>query len=122
MVSRLEEIPASQIERADHREVVQYRGQILPLVRLGEVLGIETQQDPDRPLQVVVYSAHGRSVGLVVDRIADIVDSGIEVQRGSQNQDLLASAVIQDRVTDLLNLPTIIRRCDPTFYEPLQNI
>lgn len=120
MVSRLEEIPASQIERADHQEVVQYRGQILPLVRLCEVLGIPSQHDSERPLQVVVYSAHGRSVGLVVDRIADIVDASVEVQRRSQNDDLVASAVIQDRVTDLLNLPTIIRRYDPTFFESSQ--
>ncbi|MFO0885378.1 MAG: chemotaxis protein CheW [Pirellulales bacterium] len=120
MVSRLEELPASQVEQADHQEVVQYRGQILPLVRLCNVLGIMSQHDPERPLQVVVYSSNGRSVGLVVDRIADIVDANIEVKRQSQNEDLVASAVIQDRVTDLLNLPTIIRRYDPTFFEDSQ--
>lgn len=120
MVSRLEEIPATEVEQADHQEVVQYRGQILPLVRLCNVLGIMSQHDPDRPLQVVVYSSNGRSVGLVVDRIADIVDANIEVKRQSQNEDLVASAVIQDRVTDLLNLPTIIRRYDPTFFEETQ--
>lgn len=118
MVSRLEEIPRSQIEWTDDCEVVQYRGQILPLIRLGQVLSIDVQDNQDRPMQVVVYSEQGRSVGLVVDRIADIVDCEVDVQRTVRNEDLVASAVIQGRVTDLLNLPSIIRKHDPSFCAP----
>jgi two-component system chemotaxis sensor kinase CheA len=117
MVSRLEAIPRSQIERADGCEVVQYRGQILPLVRLSEVLKTPSRQDAERPLQVVVYSEEGHSVGLVVDQIADIVDSQLEAQRRTQSDNLLASAVIQGRVTDLLKLSSIVRQVDPTFAE-----
>jgi two-component system chemotaxis sensor kinase CheA len=117
MVSRLEEFPQACVERAGQQEVVQYRGQILPLLRLGALLGIHTNDTAALLLQVVVYSQRGRSVGLVVDRIADIVDCSIDVQRQAQSDDLLASAVIQRRVTDLLNLPTLIRRFDPTFFD-----
>jgi two-component system chemotaxis sensor kinase CheA len=117
MVSRLEEIPAACIERADQQEVVQYRGQIMPLLKLGPMLGIATNDDNSLPLQVVVYSEGRRSVGLVVDRIADIVESAVDVSRQTQSDDLLASAVIQQRVTDLLNLPALIRRSDPTFFD-----
>jgi len=117
VVSRLEEVPHSRIERCDSGEVVQYRDQILPLIRLSDTLGIPSQPDPDRPLQVVVYREGGRSVGLVVDRITDIVDCSISVQRQTQGDNLLASAVIQDRVTDLLNLPSIIRQSDPSFFD-----
>src|SRR5690606_18070672 len=63
LVARLEEIPRSGIEKSDNQEVVQYRGQIMPLVRLGQLLGIPTQDDPDQPLQVVVYSQGERSLG-----------------------------------------------------------
>jgi two-component system chemotaxis sensor kinase CheA len=117
LVSRLEEIPVQSVEFADGQEVVQYRGQIMPLLRLGELLGIATNERPETPLQVVVYSEHGRSVGLVVDRIADIVDTAVEATRKVQTEELLASAVIQNRVTDLLNLPALIRRTDPQFFE-----
>ena len=66
---------------ADRQEVVQYRGQILPLLRAsGQSLGIRHFNGESRwPLQVVVYSEQGRSVGLVVDRIADIVEGTVEV-------------------------------------------
>jgi two-component system chemotaxis sensor kinase CheA len=117
MVSRLEEIPRDSVEHADQQEVVQYRGQILPLLRLGQMLGIATLEDPSAPLQVVVYREDGRSVGLVVDRIADIVESAVEVTKKTQSDCLLASAVIQQRVTDLIDLPSLIRRSDRAFFD-----
>ncbi len=117
LVARLEEIPRDTVERSDHQEVVQYRGQIMPLVRLAKLLEIPTEEDASQPLQVVVYSEGGRSVGFVVDRVADIADAEISVTHHCESNELQASAVVQERVTDLLNLPSIIRRVDPTFFD-----
>jgi two-component system chemotaxis sensor kinase CheA len=120
MVARLEEFPASMVEKAGGQEVVQYRGQIMPLIRLSEIIhtySCDATETPD-PLQVVVYSAQGRSVGLVVDRILDIVEETLSVQRCSVSHGLLGSAVIQQRVTDLLDVHGIIQSADPSFFEP----
>lgn len=43
-VARLEEFPFSAIERAGNHDVVQYRGQILPLVNLSSALSGTTKQ------------------------------------------------------------------------------
>jgi two-component system chemotaxis sensor kinase CheA len=69
------------------------------------------------PMQVVVYSENGRSVGLVVERILDIVEESLTIQRGSTTPGVLGSAVVQQRVTDLVDVPAIIRTADPGFYE-----
>ena len=66
---------------------------------------------------MVVHSNQGRSVGLIVDRIVDIVETDVEVTRPARHGDLLASAVIQQRVTDLIDLPSLIRRADPMFSD-----
>ncbi len=117
LVSRLEEILRADTEKANDLDVVQYRGQIMPLLHLGRMLDIPTEEDPDRPLQVVVHSNGNRCVGLIVDRVVDIVETTIDVTRPSLNDDLLASIVVQQRVTDLINVETLIRRADPVFYE-----
>jgi two-component system chemotaxis sensor kinase CheA len=117
LVSRLEEIPVDAVEAAGPQEVVQYRGQIMPLLRIGQLLGIAPEDAVDGSLQVVVYNAGGQSYGLAVDRVADIVHTAAKITRASQSDDLLASAVIQDRVTDLLNLPAIIRRVSGDCFE-----
>src|SRR5439155_13379148 len=66
IVSRLEEFPAALVERAGGGQVVQYRGEIMPLIHLSVLLegGAAVGRDP---MQVVVYSDGRRRVGLVVD-------------------------------------------------------
>jgi len=110
-VARLEKIPVDKIEYADNREVVQYRGEILPLFRLASVLGIDDKYEPmDGLLNVVVYTENTCSYGLVVNRIIDIVETSVDLSRSSLREGLLGSAIIQDHVTDLVDLPAISKK------------
>jgi len=116
-VTRLEEFPRERIERAGSREVVQYRGQILPLVRLSHLLGGFGEVDERETVSVVVYSEGGRSVALVVDRIVDIAESSAATVRRDAEQDgLVGTAVIQQRVTELLDVRRAILAADPHFF------
>jgi two-component system chemotaxis sensor kinase CheA len=117
MVARLEEIPPEKVERAAGREVVQYRGAILPLLGLSRELLREQRQDTGEPLLVIVYSVQGRSIGFVVDQILDIVEEAITVRSQASREGVLGSAVVQGRVTDLLDVHGVIRRFDATFFD-----
>ncbi len=108
MVSRLEEFDPATIEISGNQQVVQYRGEIMPLVSVAEALQLPAQTSREGPMQVVVHSEFGRSVGLVVDEILDIVDQHVSVNKNSSNTRLLGSAVIQQHVTDLLNVPELV--------------
>lgn len=108
VVSRLEDLPSSSIERAGDLEVVQYRGEIMPLIRLSRLLGAG-EGDPKERIQVVVHSDGRRRVGLVVDHILDIVEETLSVQRMGARGGICGSAVIQQRVTELLDLDGILR-------------
>jgi two-component system chemotaxis sensor kinase CheA len=115
-VSRLEEFPRTLLERAGRRDVVQYRGEILPLVALREMLGeVDVTPDAEVPLQVVVYSERGRSIGLVVDRILDIVEDDVSIKATGSREGVLGAAVIQGKVTDMLDIHAVIRRFDPLW-------
>ncbi len=118
MVARLEEFPLSSIEHSGGQQVVRYRGQILPLVHVSDYLpnnGAPEAAIQD-PLPVVVYTEQGRSIGLVVGRINDIVSETITVKRHSFGNGILGSVVIQGAVTDLLDVQAVIRAADPSFY------
>ena len=116
-VTRLEKIDTTIVERADQQEVVQYRGEILPLIRLSECIGVSSLLEDASLMDVVVYTEDGRSVGLVVDQIVDIVESELTNTRATQRAGLISSAVIHGHVTDLLDLPAVIRMVDPTFFQ-----
>jgi two-component system, chemotaxis family, sensor kinase CheA len=108
MVSRLEEFDPKTVEISGNRQVVQYRGEIMPLVHIADALKLTAQAFREGPMQVVVHSEGGQSVGLVVDEILDIVDQHVTVTRRSEDTRLLGSAVIQQHVTDLLNVPELV--------------
>ncbi len=106
LISRLEKVSRSAVEYADGREVIQYRGAIMPLVRLGNVVGTAQPCMEDRDeMQIVVYAENDLRCGLVVNRIVDIVQTEIQFSTTRNADDnLLGTTVIQQRVTDVLNL------------------
>jgi two-component system chemotaxis sensor kinase CheA len=80
----------------------------MPLVSVADALQLTAHTTREGPMQVVVHSEFGRSVGLVVDEILDIVDQHVSVNKNSSNTRLLGSAVIQQHVTDLLNVQELV--------------
>ncbi len=114
-VTRLEQVRADAVEKVGNREVVQYRGAILPIVRLDRHLGAYGESDRE-VLEVIVYADHGRSVAIVVEEILDIVDGEAAVRSDIDDLGLLGSAVLGDRVTELLDVRAAILAADPAFY------
>jgi len=114
-VARLEHVRADQVELVGGREVVQYRGSILPLARLDRVLGSYGDEDAAE-LLVVVYAHGDRSVGLVVREIVDIVDDDPAGHSDVDDVGLVGSTVLGDRVTELLDVRAAILAADPAFY------
>lgn len=118
LLARLEELPASQVERSGNQWVAQYRGQILPLIRVSHALperreGVATalaqEFPPTHPIQVLVLNHQGHAFGLVVPEILDIVEDAAQVQAPATRAGVLYSAVIADRVTELLDVAYILR-------------
>jgi two-component system chemotaxis sensor kinase CheA len=119
-LARLEEIPVARIEHSGERLVVQYRGQILPLVRVSEVLpspgrSVHESSDAENPATapVLVLNNEGHSFGLVVDRILDIVEQAIAVRAPATRPGILCSTVIADHVTELIDIPAIWQTIAP---------
>jgi two-component system chemotaxis sensor kinase CheA len=116
MVTRLEEIQSNSIERVGGREVVQYRGHIMPLVRLSGLLGAYGESSGDGGIQLVVYTRGERSVGFVVERILDIASERIGTRSDIDDTALVGSVVVGDKVVELLDVESAVLAADPHFY------
>ena len=115
-VARLEEFPSSQVEKAGPRSVVQYRGDVLPLIEVSQAVCDEAPELGET-LYVVVYSDNGRSIGLVVDEILDIVEESSAKRNAVSRHGILGTMVLQGRVTELIDAHSLITEQDPTFFE-----
>jgi two-component system chemotaxis sensor kinase CheA len=89
-VARLEEFATAQLEPLGE-QLVRRR---LPRQPAGDGARV----------QVIVHNGPRGSVGLVVDQILDIVEESFAVQRPASRPGVLGSAVIQGRVTELLDM------------------
>jgi len=85
-------------------------------VRLSHLLGAYGEEPEGDTVSVVVYSEGGRSVALVVDRIVDIAENSTTARRDAEEDGLVGTAVIQQRVTELLDVRRAILAADPNFY------
>jgi two-component system chemotaxis sensor kinase CheA len=100
LVTRLEEIDCKKIELSNGRHLVQYRGQLMPLIRISD--DVRVRSEGAQPL--LVFSDAGRSMGLVVDEIVDIVEDRLDIQVGGETLGVLGSAVIKGQATEIIDI------------------
>ena len=100
LVTRLEEIDAAKVEWLGGRPLIQYRGRLMPLVPADEAIAIRTEGTQ----ALVVFSDGDRAMGLVVDEIVDIVEERLDIEIAAERSDLIGSAVLRGRATDIINI------------------
>jgi len=113
-VARLEEFGESDIESSGNSEVVQYRGRIMPLLRLGARTDHVSDCDDERRIQVVVFTTGEHSVGIVVGRIMDIVQQVLDEESVAT---IPGHHVVHGRVTKLVDLEELVRAKHPTIFD-----
>ncbi|HEX2654223.1 MAG TPA: chemotaxis protein CheW, partial [Xanthobacteraceae bacterium] len=100
LVTRLEEVDCKKIELSNGRHLVQYRGHLMPLVRVSDEVKVRTEGT--QPL--LVFSDSGRSMGLVVDEIVDIVEDKLDIEVSSGIAGVLGSAVVKGQATEIIDV------------------
>lgn len=115
-VERLEEFNAGDVEESENRPVVQYRNKIMPLVDLAPAIGHPTSAFEDQGrISVVVYTFHGRTVGLAVSRILDIVSHADVLETITDD---VETVIIHDLVTDVIDAAEVVSSVLPIPYSP----
>jgi two-component system chemotaxis sensor kinase CheA len=100
LITRLEEISASKIENSNGRHLVQYRGRLMPLLSIAE--GVPPRTEGNQPL--LVFSDDGRSMGIMVDEIVDIVEERLDIEVTSEQPGILGSAIIKGQATEVIDV------------------
>ncbi|WP_375506005.1 chemotaxis protein CheA [uncultured Nostoc sp.] len=123
---RLEEILASAVEKVGNQDVLQSYGQILPLIDLQKIFSDSDHNHSNdealatvaETLQVVIVSPYSElSVGLVVNRILDIVEEPLTIKGVPSRPGVLFCAVIQGQITEIIDIETVIRIANPHLLQ-----
>jgi two-component system, chemotaxis family, sensor kinase CheA len=111
LVARIEEVAVEAIERIEEQRVIQYRGQLMPLV------GFDGAAEPRGKTQkVLVFVDEARCMGLCVDEILDITEVVIDIKLGSAGGWRLGSTVIGGKAADLVDAGYFLTKALPGWF------
>ncbi len=126
-VVRLEEFKRAFLEHTGNRTVVQYGREILPLIELTELLR-ERRRKP-RPIanhhksanevvHALIYAVDGCSVGVVVDRIQDIVEHNPSTRGPPTRKGTLGTIVVNGKITEVFDVAALRREVTALHKQP----
>ena len=68
-IQTIEDIPVSDVKHVQTKEVINLRGSVIPLIRLDQILDVETNEEEPESLTVVIVKKGDKQAGLVVDNL-----------------------------------------------------
>jgi two-component system, chemotaxis family, sensor kinase CheA len=113
---RIERVPRNEVEISFDQEIVQYRDDMLPLVHLHSYLRHHPCACPGETLSIIICRHRDGAVGLVVDRVLEIVEVPPDVRVAKDDDVISGTTVLLNRVTDVLDLPALLRKAAPIVY------
>jgi len=117
LVNRLDKIKASEIEYVGGREVIQYRGHSIPVIRLENLLPISPLPEQEE-YHLIIFHMNHQDVAFLVSQIEDSLDIIIDVDENTFKQEgILGSAIIKDKTTLFIDVYQIIQMFDPDFFD-----
>jgi two-component system chemotaxis sensor kinase CheA len=113
LVARLEEINMEDVEISSGRHMIQYRGQLMPLMPFNSSISLETSGK--KP--VLVFSDDSSTMGLVVDEIVDITEQVIDVQLSGGTPGVVGSAIIDGKATDVVDIGHFLHSTNKDWFK-----
>jgi two-component system chemotaxis sensor kinase CheA len=100
LITRLEEVAADAIERADGRTVLQYRGALMPIIHAAGDYAFKAEGKQP----ILVFSRDNRAIGLAVDKIVDIVHEPVTIDLATDHSGVIGAAIIRGKATEIADI------------------
>ena len=100
VVARLEQVKTSAIKRSGGKYLVQYREGLMPIVC---VEGWEINESKEYQ-SIIVFDDNGRSMGLVVGEIVEIIETSVSIDIASDEPGSIGSAIIGEEACDIIDV------------------
>ncbi len=117
LVARLDKIKSKDIESVAGREVVQYRGYSMPLIRLDQFMPVSPLADKEE-YNIIVFNTGGRDVAFLASHIVDSIHAYFELDEELYEFDgVLGSAIIRGHTTLFVDVFKIIEMYNPDWFK-----
>jgi len=118
MVARIERIKSAEIRIVGNQNLLIYRGNSMPLMRIEESITALPPADGIENLFVIVFRIEGQEVGLVAPILRDIRDIEMRMDATTLREPgVLGSTVVDGITTRLLDMVELVRHKHPDWKQ-----
>ncbi|MCU4181050.1 chemotaxis protein CheA [Bosea sp. BH3] len=112
LVTRLEEVDASEFQQGGGRTLLHYRDRLVPVM---PVAGSVLQSQGVQPL--VIVSDGDLTVALAVEAIVDIVEESLDLEMAAADEHgVIGSAMVRGRATEIVDLSHYLPLNEPGWF------
>lgn len=123
VVNRMEEFKTSSIEYSGVQRVVRYRGAILKIVNLNEVLGYPQTWAQTELTQIIVVKIEDQTFGIEVDQIIDVLSTRDYFDESVSTHDAISgNLVTQNEIIVVVDVEKIYEMTQTKKKEVLTSI
>ncbi len=120
LVRRLERIRAGQIDTVGGKEILQYRGGTLPLLRIENLVSAAAPEEA-ATCHVVVFGVADREVGLLVPELVDIHQIHLDLDTTAFREPGVVGSLVFDGATiRILDLYELTRSAHPEWFSTIE--
>ncbi len=117
LVARLDKIKAKDIEFVAGKEVIQYRGYSMPLIRLDQFMPIKPLADKEE-YNIIVFNTGGRDIAFLASHIVDSIHAYFELDEELYDfEGVLGSAIIREHTTLFVDVFKVIEMYSPDWFK-----
>jgi two-component system, chemotaxis family, sensor kinase CheA len=117
-VGRMEEIPVGSFEYSGHQRVIRYRGGVLKIISLNEVLGYTSKHDGGKEIaQIIVVKVEDQLYGIEVDQIIDVLKTSAYLDDSLDSHPAITgNLVTEDEIIVVVDMTKVIESIQPKKF------
>jgi len=116
LIERLECFPEKKIEHSGSSEVLQYRDDVIAVLRWSELIGAHREVAPDDSVYGLILSDGYKCLCLQVEEVVDILETPLDIKMASDNPLFLGTSVIEDIATEVVDVFEVVKKVDPDWF------
>ncbi len=116
LIARLDKIKAEELQFIGGKEVIVYKGKVIPVVRLENYLPLQGLPPQDF-YSVLFFTEKEKTCAILASDIVDVLETTLEVEEGLYNHPgILGHKIIKDRTVLFIDIYKVIEMYDPEWF------
>jgi len=116
LISRLDKIKASEIQISGGKEIIIYRDEVIPVIRLENYLPLQGASDQEN-YNVLFFTERGKTCGILCSNIVGTLETTLDVEEGIYNNPgILGHRIIDGKTVLFIDIYKIIEMYDPDWF------